>query len=154
MVFPPSPPLPTPMPMTTQGAKNRKYFTVDLKMLDIFNNKKMYVTVSTVKENASEDWNCITTMFLTSFNNYFVFGYACCICACFMTAVWLFLFFGGLGPDFFSEGRLATLRVISIVACYHSVKLCALATPSFRSQRNGAETATFTKRTCHRCGSL
>jgi len=89
------------MPMTTQGAKNRKYFTVDLKMLDIFNNKKMYVTVSTVKENASEDWNCITTMFLTSFNNYFVFGYACCICACFMTAVWLFLFFWGTRSGFF-----------------------------------------------------
>jgi len=32
----------------------------------------MYVSVIMEKENASEDWNCITSMFLTSFNIYFL----------------------------------------------------------------------------------
>ena len=35
----------------------------------------MYDSVMTGKENTSKDWNCITSMFLTSFNVYFVFGY-------------------------------------------------------------------------------
>jgi len=42
------------------------------------------------KENASEDWNCIISMFLRSFNIYFVFGYACFMCICLKTAIWLF----------------------------------------------------------------
>jgi len=40
------------------------------------------------------------------FNIYFVFGYACSMCICLMTAIWLFL---GQGLDFFSEDRLSTL---------------------------------------------
>jgi len=48
-------------------------------------------------------------MFLTSFNIYFVFGYACSMCICLKTAVWLSLAFFGQGLDFFSEDRLATL---------------------------------------------
>ena len=47
----------------------------------------MYVTVIKEEENSSEYWNCITLMFLTSFYIYFVFGYACFICVCFMTAI-------------------------------------------------------------------
>ena len=66
------------MPCTHAGCKEYcKYFTVALNMLDLFNKKQMYVTVITGKENTSEDWNCITSMFQTSFNIYFVFGYAC-----------------------------------------------------------------------------
>ena len=36
----------------------------------------MYSSVITGKENASNIWNCIISMFLTSFIIYFVFGYA------------------------------------------------------------------------------
>jgi len=43
-------------------------------MLDVFHKKQMYVSVIMGKENASEDWNYITTMFLTSFNICFVFA--------------------------------------------------------------------------------
>jgi len=39
-------------------------------------------------------------MILTSFNVYFVFGYACIMCSCRKTAVWLFLFFLGHGLAF------------------------------------------------------
>jgi len=67
-----------------------KDFTVALKMLDVFNKKQMHVTVMMGKENAFEDWICITLMFLTSFNAYFVFGHACFICVCFTAAIWLF----------------------------------------------------------------
>jgi len=38
------------------------------------------MSVITGKENASKDWNCIILMFPTSFNIYFVFGYACFRC--------------------------------------------------------------------------
>jgi len=48
-------------------------------------------------------------MFLTSFIIYFVFVYACFICVHYMTAIWLFLAFLGLGPAFFGEDRLAIL---------------------------------------------
>jgi len=44
----------------------------------------------TGKENLSKEWNCITSMFLTSFNVYFVFGYAYFMCICLKTAIWLF----------------------------------------------------------------
>jgi len=37
-------------------------------MSDVFNKKQMYDHVATGKENASEDKNCIISMFLTSFN--------------------------------------------------------------------------------------
>ena len=36
----------------------------------------MYVSVITGKENVSKGWNCIISMFLTSFIIYFVFDYA------------------------------------------------------------------------------
>jgi len=62
----------------------------------------MYDSAITRKENASKDWNCIMSMFLTSFNVYFVFGYACFICVCLKTAIRIFL-------AFFGEDRLATL---------------------------------------------
>jgi len=45
-------------------------------------------------------------MFLTSFNAYFVLGYACFMCICLKTTLWLFL---GQGLAFFGEDRLATL---------------------------------------------
>jgi len=37
----------------------------------------MYDSVIMGKENASKDCNCVISMSLTSFNVYFVFGYAC-----------------------------------------------------------------------------
>jgi len=37
-------------------------------MLYVFNKKQMYDSVITGRENASRDWNCIISMFLTSFN--------------------------------------------------------------------------------------
>jgi len=52
-------------------------------MFDVFDKKQMYDHVTTGKENASEDENCIISMFLTSFNIYFVFGYAC--------SMWIYL---------------------------------------------------------------
>ena len=42
----------------------------------------MYDSVITGNENASNDWNCIISMFLTSFNVCFVFVYACFMCIC------------------------------------------------------------------------
>jgi len=37
-------------------------------MFDVFDKKQMYDIVIAGKENASKDWNCIISMFLTSFN--------------------------------------------------------------------------------------
>jgi len=68
--------------------ENCKNFTVTLQMLDAFNKQQMYNNVITGKQNASEDWNCITSMFLTSFNIYFACGYACLTCICLNTAIW------------------------------------------------------------------
>jgi len=48
-----------------------KDFTVVLKIFDVFNKKQQYDSVFTGKENASKNWNCILSMFLTSFNIYF-----------------------------------------------------------------------------------
>jgi len=58
-------------------------------MLDVFNKKQSYVSVITSKENASEDWNSIALLFLTSLNICVVFGYACFICVWLLTAIWL-----------------------------------------------------------------
>jgi len=84
-------------------------------MLDAFNKKRMYVSVITGKENASEDWNCITSMFLTSWkwirielhhiSFSFVFDYSCFICVCLKTVIWIFLVLGLA----FCDERLATL---------------------------------------------
>jgi len=68
-----------------------KYFTGALKMIDVISDKKqMYDSVFTGKENASKDWNCNLSIFLTSFNVYFVCGYACIMCIGLKTAIWLF----------------------------------------------------------------
>ena len=69
--------------------------------------KQKYDSVITWKENASKDCNCILSMFMTSFNIYFVFGYACFMCMChklrllpdfFWDKVWLFLVKTGWQP--------------------------------------------------------
>jgi len=58
--------------MTIAGCKEYcKDFTVALKIFDVFNTKQQYNSVFTGKENASKNWNCILSMFLTSFNIYF-----------------------------------------------------------------------------------
>jgi len=77
-------------------------------MIDVIDKKQMYDSVITGKENASKEWHCIISMFLTNFNVYFVFGYAYFMCICLKTAIWLFL---GQGLTFFGEDRLATLSV-------------------------------------------
>jgi len=59
-------------------------------MINAIDQKQMHDIVITGKENASKEWNCIISMFLTSFNVNFVFGYACFICICLKTAIWLF----------------------------------------------------------------
>jgi len=57
--------------MTIAGCKEYcKDFTVALKLLEVFNKKQMYVNVITGKENVSEEWTCVASMFLTSFNIY------------------------------------------------------------------------------------
>jgi len=71
----------------------------------------MYDSVITGKENASENWNCIISLFLTNFNIYFVFGYACFMCICLPIALWLFW-----DKFFFDENRLATLPYFSSVS--------------------------------------
>jgi len=48
----------------------------------------MYKSVITGKENASKYWNYIISMFLTSLMSIL---YACYICICLKTAIWLFL---------------------------------------------------------------
>jgi len=42
-------------------------------------------------------------MFLTSFDVYFVFGYACFTCICLKTSICLFLSFFGTRSGFFGE---------------------------------------------------
>jgi len=49
----------------------------------------------------------IISMFLTSFNVYFVFGNACFMCICLKATIRLFL---GQGLAFYGEDRLADLR--------------------------------------------
>jgi len=67
-------------------------------MINVIDKKQMYDSVITAKENASKEWNCIMSMFLTSFNVYFVFGYACIMCICLKTAIWLVLVKTGWQP--------------------------------------------------------
>ena len=89
-------------------------FTVALKIIDVIYKKQMQDSVITGKENASKDWNCtiISLMFLTSFNIYFVFEYACFTWICLKTGIWLFLAFLGQFLFFFGENRLATMLLI------------------------------------------
>jgi len=42
------------------------------------------------KEILLKEWNCVVSIFLTSFNVDFMFGYACFMCICLKTATWLF----------------------------------------------------------------
>ena len=65
----------------------------------------MHHSVATGKEYASEDWTSVMSMFLTSFNAYFVCGCACFMCICLKTVIWLFWEKVWL----FLEDRLATL---------------------------------------------
>jgi len=67
-----------------------KNFTVALKMIDVIDKKQMHYSVIMGKEYASKDWTCVISMFLTSFNVYFVCGCACFMCICLKTAIWLF----------------------------------------------------------------
>jgi len=46
--------------------KYRKHFTVAPKLIDVIDEKQMYHNVIMWKENVSKEWNCITSMFLTS----------------------------------------------------------------------------------------
>jgi len=70
-----------------------KYFIVALKMIDVIHKKQTFDSVITGKENSSKKWTCIISMFLTSFNVYIMFGYACFMCICLKTAISLFLAF-------------------------------------------------------------
>jgi len=67
-------------------------------MIDVIDKKQIYDSVIATKESASKEWNCIISMFLTSFKVYFVFGYACFMCICLK-----------LLSGIFGEDRLATL---------------------------------------------
>jgi len=64
-------------------------------MIDGIDKKQTYHNVFTGKENASKEWNCITSMFLTGFNVYFVFGYAdFCVFALKLLSGFFWLFWG------------------------------------------------------------
>jgi len=78
-------------------------------MIDAIDKKEMCYSVITGKENTSKEWNCIIAMVLTSFNVYFLIGYAYFMCICCKTAIRLFLAFFGTRSGFFGEDRLATL---------------------------------------------
>ena len=82
-----------------------KKFTVALKMIYVIDKKQMHDSIITGNEYASKDWTCVISVFLTSFNVYFVCG-----CACFMYAVYASkLLSGSFGTrsSFFGEDRLA-----------------------------------------------
>jgi len=51
-------------------------------------------------------------MFLTNFNNYFVFDYACFMRICLKTGIWLFLAFFGTRSGFLGENGWATMLLI------------------------------------------
>jgi len=85
-----------------QSAQNiEKKITFALKIINVINKKQMYDSVNMGKENASKEWDCIISMFLTTFKVYFVFGYACIMCTCRKIAIWLFLAFFGTRSGFF-----------------------------------------------------
>jgi len=50
-------------------------------MIDFIVKKQIYDSVFTGKVNASNELNCIVSMFLTCFNACFVFGYAYFMCS-------------------------------------------------------------------------
>jgi len=95
-------------------------------MINVIDQKEMHDSVIKGKENASKEWNCIISMFLTSFNVNFVFGCACFIFICLKTVIWLFLAFLGQGLAFFGEDRLATL--IPSTSTARSISACPAST--------------------------
>ena len=56
--------------MARQGAKNIAKILLLSKIFNAINKKQMYDSLFIGKENASKKWNCILSMFLTSFNIY------------------------------------------------------------------------------------
>ena len=56
----------------------------------LLKQKQMHDSVITGKEYTSEDWTCVISMFLTSFNVCFVCGCACFMCIYLKTVIWLF----------------------------------------------------------------
>jgi len=96
-----------------------KDFTVALKMLNSVNKKQMYDSVIKRKENASKDWNCIISIFPTSSNIHFAFGYACFMCICLMTAIWLFWWRQDGSPAKFIA--LCLVLVIEAFSLYENV---------------------------------
>ena len=75
-----------------------KDFTVALKMFNVFNEKQMYSSVITGKENACKNYNCILLM-LMSFNVSVLCLVMPVLCVCVLRQLYGFL----------CEGRLATL---------------------------------------------
>jgi len=59
-------------------------------MIDVIDKNQMHESVITTNEKASEDWNCIILMFRTTFNDYFVFGYAYFMCICIKSLICFF----------------------------------------------------------------
>ena len=51
-------------------------------MIDVIDQKQMHNSVITGKEYASKIWACVISMFLTSFNVYFVCGCTCFVRIC------------------------------------------------------------------------
>jgi len=56
-------------------------------MINVIDKKQMYDSVITGRETASKEWNHMISMFVTSFNIYFVFVYARFMCLCLKTAI-------------------------------------------------------------------
>jgi len=82
-------------------------------MIYAIDKKQMHDSVITGKVYASRDWTCVISMFLTSFNVYFVCGCACFMRICLKIAIWLFLAFLG-------QGRLATL----LCSWFSKIRFC------------------------------
>jgi len=78
--------------ITTQGAGCTEYckdFTVALKRIDAIDKKQMHDSVITGK-NMLLKIGLVLYRFVTSFNVCFVCGFACFMCICLKTAIWLF----------------------------------------------------------------
>ena len=70
-------------------------------MIDVIDKKQMHDSVITGDEYTSEDWTCVISMFLTSFNVCFVWLCMFYMCICLKTVICFFLgqglFFGWTG---------------------------------------------------------
>jgi len=90
-----------------QGAQNiAKILLTALKMIDVIDKKQMYDSVITGKENASNDWNCIISIFVTRLNVYFV--WFCMLCGFFLRSSWIF------GEDSFRILVFSSLNTFSV----------------------------------------